>query len=69
VSAALRVVWSNPYVKVCVGLLAAVALVWAFLAARPATTLFVAAYALAYVLNPVVTRCRRGARAAASASR
>ena len=53
-SGAFRAVWANPYVKVVVGILIAFVLIWAFLAARPATTLFVAAYALAYVLNPVV---------------
>jgi predicted PurR-regulated permease PerM len=63
VSEAFRVVWANPYVKVGVGLLMAVLVIWAFLAARPATTLFVAAYGLAYVLNPVVDLLQaRGAR-------
>ena len=62
-SGAFRAVWANPYVKVVVGLVIAFVLIWAFLAARPATTLFVAAYALAYVLNPVVdTMQARGAR-------
>jgi predicted PurR-regulated permease PerM len=63
VSEAFRTVWANPYVKVGVGLLMAVLVIWAFLAARPATTLFVVAYGLAYVLNPVVDLLQaRGAR-------
>jgi len=63
VSGAFRAVWANPYVKVAVGLVIAIVLIWAFLAARPATTLFVAAYALAYVLNPAVDLMQaRGAR-------
>lgn len=62
-SGAFRAVWANPYVKVAVGILVVIALIWAFLAARPATTLFVAAFALAYVLNPVVDLMQeRGAR-------
>ena len=60
---AFRAVWANPYVKVGVGLLFAYLSIWVFLAARPATTLVVAAYALAYLLNPVVDLMQaRGAR-------
>ncbi len=62
-SGAFRAVWANPHVKVVVGLVIAFVLIWAFLAARPATTLFVAAYVLAYVLNPAVDLMQaRGAR-------
>lgn len=60
---AFGAVWANPYVKVGVNILLACLAIWVFLAARPATTLFVAAYALAYVLNPVVGLLQaRGAR-------
>jgi predicted PurR-regulated permease PerM len=63
VKEAYRAVWANPYVRVGSSILIAGLAIWAFLAARPATTLFVAAYALAYVLNPVVDLMQaRGAR-------
>lgn len=51
---AWRIVWANPYVKVFAALFALYLLVRAFVAVQPAGTLFLAAFALAYLVNPVV---------------
>ena len=64
---ALRTVWSNPYVKVFVALGAAFVAYRAFLAVHPAGALFLGAFGLAYVVNPVVDALeRRGAKRAFS---
>lgn len=60
---AVRTVWSNPYVRVLVGVLLIVATYLALRAMRPAVVVFVTALALAYVVNPLVGRLERlGAR-------
>ena len=51
---AWRIVWANPYVKVFGFLVALYVLVRVFLAVQPAGTLFLVAFGLAYLLNPVV---------------
>ena len=51
---ALKAVWANPYVKVLVGIGVAVAIVLTFRAVHPAGMLFLAAFGLAYLVNPVV---------------
>ena len=60
---ALKVVWANPYVKVLVAVLGLVAAYLAFRATQPAGTLFLVAYALAHLANPLVDQLeKRGAR-------
>lgn len=60
---ALKVVWANPYVKVLVAVFGLVAAYLAFRATQPAGTLFLLAYALAHLANPLVDAMeRRGAR-------
>ena len=56
---ALRTVWSNPYVKVFVALVAAFAAVRAFQAVHPAGALFLGGFGLAYVVSPVVDALER----------
>ncbi len=51
---ALRAVWANPYVKVLVGIGVAAAIVVTFRAVHPAGMLFLAAFGLAYIVNPLV---------------
>lgn len=64
---AFATIWSNPYVRVGVGLLVAAAVVWVFVATQPAGGLFLAAMGLAYLVNPVVEFLkRRGVRRAFS---
>lgn len=59
---ALSTVWANPYVKVIVALVACALAVVAFRAVHPAGALFLGAFGLAYVVNPVVDALeRRGA--------
>jgi predicted PurR-regulated permease PerM len=47
-------VWANPYVRVLLALVAVALLVLAFVMVQPAGTLFVVAFGLAYLFNPVV---------------
>ncbi len=62
---ALSTVWSNPYVKVLAALVGAVVALLAFRAVHPAGALFLAAFGLAYVANPVVDALeRRGVKRA-----
>jgi len=62
---ALSAVWANPYVKVLVALFGAVVALLAFRAVHPAGAMFLAAFGLAYVANPVVDALeRRGAKRA-----
>lgn len=51
---ALKTVWANPYVKVSVGVVVVVVGVQAFRAVHPAGLLFLVAFGLAYIVNPVV---------------
>jgi len=51
---AWRTAWANPYVKVAAALAAGYLLVRTFLAIQPAGSLFLAAFGLAYLANPVV---------------
>ena len=51
---ALKTVWANPYVKVLVGIGFAVVAVLVFRAVHPAGMLFLAAFGLAYLANPIV---------------
>jgi predicted PurR-regulated permease PerM len=50
----LKVVWANPYIKVFVGILLVYLAVRLFLAIQPASTLFLTALGLGYLLNPAV---------------
>lgn len=60
---AVRTVWSNPYVRVLVGVLLIVAAYLVLRAMRPAVVVFATAMALAYVVNPLVGGLERlGAR-------
>ena len=52
-------IWSNPYVRVGVGLIVAALLVWLFVVTQPAGALFLAALSLAYLVNPAVEFLRR----------
>lgn len=56
---AVTTIWSNPYVRVLVGLLAAGVLVWVFVATQPAGALFLAALGIAYLVNPIVEFLKR----------
>lgn len=56
---ALTTIWTNPYVRVGVGLLAAAVVVWVFVATQPAGGLFLAALGIAYLLNPLVEFLQR----------
>ncbi len=56
---ALTTVWANPYVKVFAAVALAVLAVLAFRAVHPAGTLLLAAFGLAYVVNPVVDALER----------
>jgi predicted PurR-regulated permease PerM len=62
----LRVVWSNPYVKVFVGLAIVYGVGRLFVAVQPAGTLLLTALGIAYLLNPAVDwlQARRTPRAA-----
>ena len=51
---ALKAVWANPYVKVLVAIGMVVAAVIVFRAVHPAGMLFLAAFGLAYIVNPLV---------------
>jgi predicted PurR-regulated permease PerM len=53
---AFRTAWANPYVKILVLLIALYALWRLFVAVRPAGTIFIAAFGLAYLANPFVDR-------------
>jgi predicted PurR-regulated permease PerM len=50
----LKVVWANPYVKVFVVILLIYLAVRLFIAIQPASTLFLTALGLGYLLNPAV---------------
>lgn len=56
---AIKTVWKNPYVKVLAYLGAVVVAVLAFRAVHPAGLLLLAAFGLAYVVNPVVDAFER----------
>jgi predicted PurR-regulated permease PerM len=51
---ALKTVWANPYVKVLCGIGVVVVAVLLFRAVHPAGMLFLAAFGLAYLANPLV---------------
>jgi predicted PurR-regulated permease PerM len=61
----LKVVWANPYVKVLVGILLVYLAARLFIAIQPASTLFLTALGLGYLLNPAVNwmQARRVPRA------
>ncbi len=56
---AFTTIWSNPYVRVGVGLIAAAVFVWLFIATQPAGGLFLAALGIAYLVNPIVEFLKR----------
>lgn len=56
---ALKTVWTNPYVKVLAGIGTIVVAVLAFRAVHPAGVLLLAAFGLAYVVNPLVDALER----------
>jgi predicted PurR-regulated permease PerM len=56
---AIERIWANPYVRVGVGLAAAALLGLLFVATLPAGAIFLAALALAYLLNPAVEFLQR----------
>lgn len=51
---ALTTIWSNPYVRVAVGLAVVAVLAWLFVATQPAGALFLTALGIAYLVNPIV---------------
>ena len=51
---ALKAVWANPYVKVFCAIAGVVVAVLLFRAVHPAGMLFLAAFGLAYIVNPLV---------------
>lgn len=56
---AIERIWANPYVRVVVGLAVAALLALVFVATLPAGAIFLAALALAYLLNPAVEVLQR----------
>lgn len=56
---AIKTVWANPYVKVLACIALIVAAVLAFRAVHPAGLLLLAAFGLAYVVNPLVDLLER----------
>ena len=51
---ALKTVWANPYVKVLSAIIVVALVVLLFRAVHPAGMLFLAAFGLAYIVNPLV---------------
>jgi predicted PurR-regulated permease PerM len=56
---AFTTIWTNPYVRVAVGLIVAAGFVWLFVATQPAGALFLTALGIAYLVNPLVEFLRR----------
>ena len=56
---AFSTIWTNPYVRVSVGLVAAAVFVWLFIATQPAGALFLTALGIAYLVNPIVEFLKR----------